>query len=165
MASQPSSLWQRIGARLDGAMGAMEGHIMSGRTSPSHWWRVESALLLAIGERVQDVPSFVSSLSALSFREFCLLNAELEITAVHGYERMLALLAELGSSSLIHETTLALDIARMAEDERFHNDAFRAMADWFEDDALREGLSRDGCAAILAGIRCRIYQPSASAAP
>jgi hypothetical protein len=157
--ARPSSLWLRLGARLDGLLGAVEGQVLSGRTSPSNLQRAKAALMLAIGRRVQEVPEFVSSLSALSFSEFCRLNAELEITAVHGYQRISTLLRELdeGEVSLRADTTMAVDVIRMIRDERFHNCAFLAMADWFDGDALRAELSLDECAARLSAIRAEIY--------
>jgi len=166
VARPSSTLWQRLHARLDGFMGAMEGHVMSGRTSPSHLQRVKAALMLAIGRHVQDVPEFVSSLSALSFREFCVLNAELEITAVHGYERMLALLHQMGEQARgPNDTTLGADIARMVRDERFHNEAFHAMEELFgpprpdpsSGNCIRTGVSLEACASRLAAIRADIY--------
>jgi len=158
---RPPRLWRRLGARLDGVMGAMEGQVLSGRTSPSNLQRAKAALMLAVGRRVQSVPEFVSSLSALSFREFCLLNAELEITAVHGYQRMLTLLQEVEKESGFRfDTTLVVDVRRMVCDERFHNEAFVAMAEWFGQpagDALRPGISLAACAERLAEIRARVY--------
>ena len=147
-------------ARLDGFLGAMEGQVLSGRTSPSNLQRTKAALLLAIGRRIQGVPDFVSSLTSLSFREFCQLNAELEITAVHGYERMLTLLAKVETScGLRKDTTLDIDVSRMVRDERFHNEAFVAMAETFgaSGDALRPRQSYVECAERLAEIRGRIY--------
>ena len=149
--------WRRLGARLDGFLGAMEGQVLSGRTSPSQLARARAALMLAVGRRVQDVPEFVSSLSVLSFRSFCLLNAELEITAVHGYERMLTLLGRIEGRD---DTTLAVDVHKMVQDERFHNEAFLVMARWLgspDGDRLRAGVAVGPCAERLAAIRTRVY--------
>ncbi len=168
------TLWGRLASRLDGFMGAVEGHIMSGKTSPSQVQRAKASLMLALGRQVQDVPEFVSSLSALSFREFCLLNAELEITAVRGYERMLVLLGEVAAeSSLPRVTTLAIDIERMIRDERFHNEAFRAIEGWFgpprarypeshTGNTLRASVSLEACEARFAAIRERVYRAAAA---
>jgi hypothetical protein len=159
--ARPSQRWRWLGAILDGFLGAMEGQVLSGRTSPSNLQRAKAAFLLTIGRRVQGVPEFVSSLSALSFREFCQLNAALEITAVHGYERMLTLLQETENhSGLRDNTTLVVDVARMVRDERFHNEAFVAMAEWFTQpsgNSLRAGVSPTTCARRLAEIRVRVY--------
>jgi hypothetical protein len=159
--ARPPGLWQRLGARLDGFLGSMEGQELSGRTSPSPLHRVKAGLMLAIGRRVQDVPGFVASLSSLSFRDFCLLNAELEITAVHGYERMLTLLAAMKDRpGLGEDTTLCVDVERMVHDERFHNLSFVAIGDWFAPDdgnALRPELSVEACAGDVRGIRARVY--------
>jgi hypothetical protein len=156
--ADPSGRWPRLGARLDVFMGAMEGQVLSGRTSPSNLQRAKAALMLAVGRRVQGVPEFVSTLSTLSFREFCQLNAALEITAVHGYERMLFLLR---SAEHPPDTTLGLDVERMVRDERFHNEAFVAMAEWFDrptGNALRSGIFVTDCSEQLAEIRRRVYQ-------
>ena len=174
VARPSSTLWQRLHARLEGFMGAMEGHVMSGRTSPNHLQRVKAGLMLTIGRHVQDVPEFVSSLSALSFHEFCVLNSELEITAVHGYQRMLTLLHQIGNRTRVPtDTTLGVDIARMVRDERFHNEAFRAIEDWFapsrpdlsNGNSIRIGVSLAACASRLAAIRADIYgcEPGADA--
>jgi hypothetical protein len=158
--ARPSRLWLRVSARLDGFLGSMEGLVLSGRTSPSNLQRAKAAVMLAVGRRVQDVPQFVSALSSLTFRELCILNAELEITAVHGYQRILALLEEDGR--LRDETTIVVDLTRMVQDERFHNEAFVAMEGWFGSgarggNAILTGVTPAGCAASLAAIRARVY--------
>jgi hypothetical protein len=178
--ARPSTLWRRLSARLEAFLGAMEGQLLAGRTSPSDLQRAKAALMLAIGRQVQDVPDFVYSLSALSFREYCLLNAELEITAVHGYERILTLAREIAKDSSTNDSTLVVDFARMLRDERFHNRAFIAMEEWFgpspsaphaalrggsvaarpeasSGDSLRPGVSLDACASRLAAIRSHVY--------
>src|SRR5262249_32543625 len=157
---RPPGSWQWLTAHLDGFLGAMEGQVLSGRTSPSSLQRTKAALLLAIGRRVQGVPEFVSSLSLMSFCEFCQLNAEFEITVVHGYERMLTLLERVDTPrGLRNDTTLVIDVVRMVWDERFHNEVFVAMAEWFgaAGDSLRAGQSFVECAERLAEIRGRIY--------
>lgn len=154
-------LWHRLGARLDGFLGSMEGQVLSGRTSPSPLQRAKAGIMLAIGRRVQDVPGFVASLSSLSFRDFCLLNAELEITAVHGYERMLTLLALMKDRpGLGEDTTLCVDVERMVHDERFHNLCFIAIGDWFDPadgNALRAELALEACAGEVRAIRAKVY--------
>jgi len=167
--ARPRELRQRIGARLERVLGSMEGRVLSGSTSPSELERAKAGVLLAIGRQLQDVPAFVSSLSALSFRDFCLLNAELEVTAIDGYERMLVLLDTIRAPSSVREhTTLVVDVGRMVDDERFHNETFATIALWLEPatagaGSLRPGLSFRACAASLAEIRARIYRTSAQA--
>jgi hypothetical protein len=152
--ARPPTLRRRLSARLDALLGALEGQVLSGRTSPSNLQRAKAAVMLAVGRRVQDVPEFVSALSALSFREFCLLNAELEVTAVHGYQRILALLDRLAGSPGLVDTTLAVDVARMIDDERYHNETFVAVARWFAGGEL----SPERCVDELARLRAAIYR-------
>lgn len=147
-------------ARVEGLMGAIEGWVMHGQTAPSRTARAKARLLLAIGQRVQHVPEFVSSLSTMSFREYCLLNADLESTAIMGYERMLALLAKLPEDGLGSATTLATDLAKLAADERFHYDLFRALGEWFDTpggNTVRDDVTVRGCRDRLAAIRARAY--------
>jgi hypothetical protein len=168
MAIDPaSSFWRRLGARLDGVAGALEGYVLSGCTSPSQLMRAKAACLLAVGRQVQDVPGFVSSLGTLSFGDFCRFNAELEITAVDGYQRMLALLHQLAARGSFHAaTTLLIDIGRMIQDERFHNLIFLELDRWFARDRSAAGPDGDAalaqvalrpCAARLAAIREQVY--------
>jgi hypothetical protein len=156
-----SSLWPRASAKLEGLMGAMEGVVLSAVTSQSALDRLKASLLLSIGRRVQDVPAFVGTLGALHFGEFCRFNADLEVTAVHGYERMLLLLEALPETPMAADATMAIDVGRMLVDERFHHEVFHAIADWFEPgeraDVLKPEHLPAACAAELAGIRRRAY--------
>jgi hypothetical protein len=155
------SLLSWAAARVEGLMGAIEGWVMHGKTAPSRAARLKAQLLLAIGQRVQHVPEFVSSLSTMSFREYCLLNADLESTAIMGYERMLALLARLPEDGIGSTTTLAADLGKLAADERFHHDLFRALGAWFDTadgDSVRPEVTLRGCREELAAIRARAYR-------
>lgn len=158
----PYRRWRWLASHADGFMGGIEGQVLSGLTSPRNLQRAKAVLMLAIGRRLHGVPEFVSSLSAMSFRDFCRLNAELEITAVHGYERILVLLEKVDRrSGLRRDTTLGVDLARMVRDERFHNEAFVAMADWFAQptgNSLRAGISFAACSERLAAIRALVYR-------
>ncbi len=155
--ARPSTVWRRLRARLDAFMGAIEGQVMCGRTSARNVPRLRAALMLAIGRRVHDVPEFVSTLSALSFGDFCRLNAELEITAVHGYERMLLLLDSVPDG--VAHGTFVVDVQRMIVDERFHHRAFETMEAWFAGagDTMRPGLSHCTCVEQLGTIRADLY--------
>jgi hypothetical protein len=158
-AARPRGLWHRLAARLDGVMGALEGLVLAGRTSPSQLGRARAGIMLAVGRRLQDIPGFVSELSQLSFRDYCELNAELEITATEGYERILELLARLPQPG---DGTLAVDVARLAQDERYHYRTFLCLADLFEPCGSRVGADVPAAAARLAAIRAQSYGASAS---
>lgn len=157
--AHPPTLRQRAVTLVDGLLGTMEGVVMSAKTSPSAVERVKAKLLLAIGRRVQEVPDFVHGMGAMSFREFCLLNCELEVTAVHGYERMLALLDRVAETG-IDTTTLGVDIDKLVRDERYHNDVFTAVGEWFDvpsGNGLRDDVTLGGCVKRLAELRERAY--------
>jgi hypothetical protein len=126
--------------------------------------------MLRAGKLVQDVPDFVATLTALPFRDFCLLNAELEVTAIHGYQRMLELLDQLEDHSFMRDTTFKADLAHFVRDEQFHNQTFLAMDAWFGpastspntrlgglEAPLHPRLSIDACRAELAAIRANVY--------
>lgn len=161
-------------SRVDAVLGGLEGQLLSARTSPGLSQRLKSAVMLACGNLVQDVPEFVGDLEALSFRDFCLLNAELEITAIHGYQRMLVLLEALDGHPLALDTTFATDLEHFVRDEQFHNQTFLAMDSWFSparpalegrarqpfqgsDLVMLPRLSTADCRAQLALIREAVY--------
>lgn len=160
VAREPS-LRARVVARVEGLMGAIEGYVMHAKTAPSRTARAKARLLLAIGQKVQHVPDFVAAMSTMSFREYCLLNADLESTAIMGYERMLALLARLPDDGIGGATTLAADLAKLTADERFHHDLFRALGEWFDTpggNSARPDVTVRGCRERLAAIRARAYR-------
>jgi hypothetical protein len=167
LAPPQATAWRRMTARLDGIIGAIEGQVMAGMTSPSQVQRAKASVMLAVGRHMQDVPGFVAALSMLSFREYCLLNAELETTAVRGYDRMMVLLGEIGPAAGL-PPTLRVDIAGITRDERFHNEAFHAIAAWFDPprtshlesttgNSIRPGLTLAACAAPISAIGERVY--------
>jgi len=99
-------------------------------------------------------------MSTMSFREYCLLNADLESTAIMGYERMLALLDKLPEDGIGSATTLATDLSKLAADERFHYALFRALGEWFDTpggNSVRPEVTLRGCRETLAEIRARAY--------
>lgn len=163
-------------SRVDAVLGSLEGQLLSARTSPGLGQKLKSAVMLRAGRLVQDVPDFVATLTALPFRDFCLLNAELEVTAIHGYQRMLELLDQLEDHSFMRDTTFKADLAHFVRDEQFHNQTFLAMDAWFApastspntrlgglEAPLHPRLSIDACRAELAAIRANIYgQPRAA---
>jgi hypothetical protein len=159
-----------LSSRVDAVLGSLEGQLLSARTSPGLGQKLKSTVMLRAGKLVQDVPDFVAALTALPFRDFCLLNAELEVTAIHGYQRMLALLELLGDHSFMRDTTFKADLTHFVRDEQFHNQTFLAMDAWFapastspnarlggHEAPLLPRLSIEACRAELAAIRATVY--------
>ncbi len=167
---KPSPRWPRLLARVEAVLGQLEGELMSSSTSSGLRQKVKAVVLLVAGKVVQDVPDFMDDMPALTLREFCLLNAELEVTAIHGYRRMLELLAQLGTQAVTGDTTLQADLERFVRDEVFHNETFVVMANWFPvEDGQRKSwlpwvqaksqplVALPECRAQLAAVRARVY--------
>jgi hypothetical protein len=84
----PDSLVDRINNKLVEIRGNVEGNVIAGRMSKKASQRFLAFLAIVLGKATADVPAYVSSLRETTFSEFCSVNADLEHTAVLGYQRM-----------------------------------------------------------------------------
>src|ERR1700678_659951 len=129
----PESFSARVTASCQSTLGGIEGRTIGTLVSGDKFARAGARLALALGSLIQDVPEFVSEIQQMPFEGFAVLNADLEETAIHGYERMLHLLKTLqGMSDFRAETTLKWDIDHMRRDETYHCDLFRFLAHIFD---------------------------------
>jgi len=124
------TLLGRLRNELKRAMGYIDGSILAGLTSPNPVIRHFARIVTQVGRYLADVPEYVQRLRDTRFPQFCLINADLESTAVSGYERMLELATSLRDANQIAYTTLIQDITRTSHDERYHEALFRSLADW-----------------------------------
>jgi hypothetical protein len=109
--------------------GQLEGRITRAAVSGGLLARA----LIAIGASLGRVPEFATELGRLDLRQLVEFHGELESTARMGYQRILELLRALGNDQEARRDfgfTFLQDVARILAEERFHEDAFGAMAGW-----------------------------------
>ena len=126
----PDSLVDRINNKLVEIRGNVEGNVIAGRMSKKASQRFLAFLAIVLGKATPDVPAYVSSLRETTFSEFCSVNADLEHTAVLGYQRMMALCEVIPGFELMTDTTLEIDVRRTGKDEKYHEALFRKLANW-----------------------------------
>jgi hypothetical protein len=155
---------------LEELQGRIEGKITAGAVSGGLLARA----LIAVGGSLGKVPDFAADLRRMGLRQLVSFHGELEATARAGYERILALHRRVaGDATTVRDlgATFVYDIARILAEERFHEDAFGAMARWIDDDG--EGfapLAEADCARLLfdlaernlsVGVVRRLLDPAA----
>jgi hypothetical protein len=153
--SPPKAFFDRLTASLQDTLGQIEGRIIAALTSGDRFARARARLALSVGSLVQDVPDFVSAIGDMPFGGFAALNADLEETAIHGYHRMLELLAKLqGQSEFKVETTLTWDLKKMWRDETYHCALFHFLEKLFGDPPPPpSGASLAGASTFQAGVK------------
>jgi hypothetical protein len=120
----PQNIVERIGITLQRVMGMLEGTIVADLGAVS-LRRARARIAIAVGKLVAEVPQFIEELEVTQFDDFCGINADLEATAIAGYERMLVLLRSITAGRrLAPGSTLRSDIGRMLRDERYHRELF-----------------------------------------
>ncbi|HXA85564.1 MAG TPA: hypothetical protein VNZ47_10830 [Candidatus Dormibacteraeota bacterium] len=129
----PESFLGKLAASFQGTLGTIEGRTIGDLASSDRFARAKARLALALGSLIQDVPDFVSEIQGMSFESFAFLNADLEETAIHGYQRMRVLLRILQDQSDFRvETTLRWDLERLVRDETYHNGLFNFLGHLFD---------------------------------
>jgi hypothetical protein len=119
----PKTFFEKFNVFVQGIMGKVEGNVIGGMISPSKLRQARAHLAITVGNFVSDVPEFVQSLENTSFSNFCAVNAQLEETAILGYERMLDLVLML-ENHLSSQTAVPADFGRIQIDETYHNLVF-----------------------------------------
>jgi len=124
-------------AALAELQGKLEGRVTRGAVSDEG--RL-ARFLIAVGASLKRVPAFAADLGRMNLRQLMAFYGELETTAKMGYQRILELGRRLGDApgSLDFGVTFLWDVARILQEECFHEDAFRAMGRWV--DAAGEGF-------------------------
>ncbi|MFN8016713.1 MAG: DUF4214 domain-containing protein [Acidimicrobiales bacterium] len=130
------------------AFGILGGWISTTRMHPAagRWVADRLAQALVLGARLTGrlSPTLAKELRARTFGEYAALNVALEATAERSWRRLL---------ELSTDDAEAAEVARIAEDERRHREAFDAIAELLgPDDRLRPGADVDAFAARLAEI-------------
>jgi hypothetical protein len=146
-------------ASLRGAGGSstalveLQGHAEGWVTERATSGNAFARLLIAVGSALGKVPEFARELSGMGLLELLEFNAELEATALMGYQRILQIAARFaatGESVGKFGFTFQYDVARIVGEEAFHRAAFVEMASW-----LRAGsgsspaLSAQSCTQAL----------------
>jgi hypothetical protein len=124
------TLMERIRNELVSIRGKLEGNVIGGLMSPLAKTRFLARVAIVIGKTTTTVPEYVSELKQTHFSKFCAINADLEHTAVVGYERMMELGRSIPDYELFTDTALLNDIERTGTDETYHEELFRLLANW-----------------------------------
>jgi hypothetical protein len=96
-------LVERIGKKLTQIRGKVEGRVIAGLMSKNKIRHYSALVMITIGKRTTDVPEYVQRLRQKNFSEYCYVNADLEQTAVLGYDRMLSLGRSKPDFDLVYE--------------------------------------------------------------
>lgn len=126
----PEKLLQRISNKLSAIRGRVEGRVLGGVVSKNFSQRAYALLAIAVGKSINKVPEYVSSLRETNFSEYCHVNADLEQTAVMGYQRMVQLGTLIPDSDLISDSAVLVDLKRTGKDEKYHERLFRTLGNW-----------------------------------
>ena len=112
------------------------GRLQGGVTEAAARGGLLARLAIAAGVLFRQVPEFARELSAMNVREFCVFCTELELTAGAGYDRILALAAQLEreGSEEPFAYTLQFDLRKIRADEAFHAEVFRSIERWLRPD-------------------------------
>jgi rubrerythrin len=125
----PESFWGKFEKKMAEILGEIEGHVMAGLTSTKVTGRVAAKIAVALARFGGEVPEFINGIRADDFSEYCLINEELELTAVSGYRRMLKLIdAAERDEKIPSSTTLRWDLGSMLRDELYHSAMFRYLS-------------------------------------
>ncbi len=131
------------------------GRLQGGVTEAAARGGLLARLAIAAGVLLRQVPEFAQELSAMNVREFCLFCTELELTAGAGYDRILALAAQLEreGAEAPFAYTLQLDLSKIRADEAFHAEVFRSIERWLlpDGDGFRALDARD-CVREIHGL-------------
>jgi len=116
--------------------GKLEGRVT--RSAVSDQGKL-ARFLIAVGASLKRVPAFAAELRRMDLRQLMAFYAELETTAKMGYQRILELGRTLGDAAgtLDFGVTFQWDVARILQEERFHEDAFQTIGRWVEADGER----------------------------
>jgi hypothetical protein len=123
----------RDAAGSNTALVELQGHAEGWVTERATSGNAFAKLLIAVGSALGRVPEFARELSHMGLLELLDFNAELEATALMGYQRILQIAARFaasGESVGKFGFTFQYDVARIAGEERFHGAAFVEMASW-----------------------------------
>jgi hypothetical protein len=127
----PSSKFRSyLSERLVQLRGAIEGKVLAGVIANKLAMRLKAQIAILIGSFVDEVPPYVRGLTRKTFSEFCVINSDLEYTAVRGYERMIQLARSMPDSDIVQDTTVMEDLNRIGQDERYHQALFQGLAGW-----------------------------------
>jgi hypothetical protein len=137
----PKTFFEKFNVFVQGFMGKVEGSVIGGVMSPSTLRQARAHLAITLGNLVSDVPELVQNLESTTFSNFCAVNAQLEETAILGYERMLELVLML-PNHLSSQTAVPADFSRIRMDETYHHLVFRNLSRIFgppDDDPPPDG--------------------------
>jgi hypothetical protein len=124
------NLMVRIKNDLLAIRGRLEGKFIGAIISPEARKRYAARVAIVIGKITTKVPDYVSELKQTQFSQFCAINADLEHTAVIGYERMMELGRSIPDYELFTDTALFNDLERTGTDETYHEELFSTLANW-----------------------------------
>jgi hypothetical protein len=126
----PEEFMAKIEQMLLGIRGRIEGAVLSDAMSKSHRRRLRAKIAITLGKTMKAVPEYVGALHEAKFSTYCSVNADLEQTAVAGYERMIELARQSPDAKFMKDTPVYFDLLKTCEDERFHEDLFRTFGGW-----------------------------------
>jgi hypothetical protein len=126
----PEKLVDRIYNKMSAIRGRVEGRVLGGVMSKKLSQRAYALVAIALGNSIDKVPEYVSSLRETNFSQYCHVNADLEQTAVMGYQRMVELGTSIPDSDIISESAILVDLKRTGNDEKYHERLFRTLGNW-----------------------------------
>ena len=138
-----------VAAAWNDVVGVVQAHVMEMMLSCSPIVHRAGRLAATIGMGfAPSRPKFLADLQALLVKQFCLFIAEMEETAVDGYERMQTLTSEHYTKhhTIPFNIGFAAEVGRILIDERNHRSLFRSMAGWFtQANTVRRVISAESC--------------------
>jgi hypothetical protein len=126
----PKKFMERIDQMLLDIRGRVEGTVVAGLVSQDRIRRLSAQVAIIIGKTTTEVPKYVEALHKTNFSEYCSINADLEHTAVAGYDRMIALARQLPDADFVTDTPVLFDLIGTCKDETYHEELFRTLAGW-----------------------------------
>jgi hypothetical protein len=116
-------------------MGAVEGKVAQLATSDG-WLGPFARLLISFGRVTGQAPEFTQQLRGLGLRDFCRFSHELELTASHGYARIIELIDQLDARepSIKLGVSQRWDFEKTLREERFHAAVFEQLQVWLNDE-------------------------------
>jgi hypothetical protein len=123
---------QQASELQDILLGEIFGRLQGSVTEAAARGGLLARLAIAAGVFLGKVPAFARELNAMNVREFCQFCVELEQTAGAGYDKILALAAELerAGEELPFAYSLRMDLTKIRADEAFHTEVFRCIERW-----------------------------------
>jgi hypothetical protein len=126
----PEKLVDRISNKVSAIRGRVEGRVLGGVMSKKLSQRAYALVAIALGNSIDEVPEYVLSLRETNFFQYCHVNADLEQTAVMGYQRMVELGTSIPDFDLISDSAILVDLKRTGKDEKYHERLFRTLGNW-----------------------------------